>query len=530
MTEDRQLTVRPNLIFQLFLITLILLTPTALTVGLMAYYTDATVGDLVPILSDEILYWHQAATFVEAGFNGGYYTEYERIPAADFTHYYAWGPFIPMIYGTLGSVFGWHLNSMAVINLVLYTLALGVFIGIVRPSTDELVLLLALTLTFIPFWLFSHRSLIEVMNQSFAILLAAFYVRLLKQSFSWWEVIPFALVMIVAASVRVTWVLALLPFFVLMARGRHWTWILVAPVITLVILYPALSFIGYVAAPFEDFLTQLFAVMEQSTAEGMAFLTEHLARNWWAGIYGQVPERSVFLQFFALSVFYGGVLIVATLRKSSLSEDQVWEAWFHVANLPVIFAGIYLAYDTFDWRGMRTLSPHLLMSLMVLVGLGRRWLVWGAVSVFLMATPATLVVYQDWVQQHITTEAERVALAETQLELSQLLVYEPEAPAWCNTVTYDPTLLFFNAPSLALALPAGMGLSGASEDDTLFYRLHDVSDYRLHSKYVVWIDGRPLFSDAIADLTLIGRAGGLSIYINNDSGCAIPAEAVTQEN
>ncbi|MFZ2879145.1 MAG: hypothetical protein WA009_06365, partial [Phototrophicaceae bacterium] len=56
------------------------LVPAIMAAALLRQYNQATLFDLIPAQSDEIMFWRQSATFAEVGFAGGYYTAYELTP------------------------------------------------------------------------------------------------------------------------------------------------------------------------------------------------------------------------------------------------------------------------------------------------------------------------------------------------------------------------------------------------------------------------------------------------------------------
>ena len=81
--------------------------PILFAMGMLYVAQGIFLWELLPGGADEVLYWHQAATFRSVGFDGGYYTNYEQTSPASFTTFYAWGPFVPAFYGGLWRIIGW---------------------------------------------------------------------------------------------------------------------------------------------------------------------------------------------------------------------------------------------------------------------------------------------------------------------------------------------------------------------------------------------------------------------------------------
>ncbi|MCI9420826.1 MAG: hypothetical protein HFG32_12660 [Eubacterium sp.] len=91
---------------------------------------------LVPAWNDETGWFSQVAAMVEYGHPLGYYG-YNGTHAAVGT-FGPWGiaPLIP--YWLFGSVFGWHVWSMALANISFLCLAVGIFILLTKPSCRQL--------------------------------------------------------------------------------------------------------------------------------------------------------------------------------------------------------------------------------------------------------------------------------------------------------------------------------------------------------------------------------------------------------
>ena len=78
---------------------LVVAAPALVTCLLVAPLFDATLVYYFPLVSDEIAYQRQIAAFVEAVFNGGYFTSYELPAPFAFTHFSVHEPAFPVLYG-----------------------------------------------------------------------------------------------------------------------------------------------------------------------------------------------------------------------------------------------------------------------------------------------------------------------------------------------------------------------------------------------------------------------------------------------
>src|SRR5262249_54396437 len=121
--------------------------------------------------NDSMLYWREAYTFSQVGFNGGFYTTNELPARLGFIHFYVYGPVYPIVYGTIGRLFGWYYATPVIINLALIGLAIAAFTIITRPDRRQLLLAGALFATFWPILLFLLSNMQESYQQALAILL-----------------------------------------------------------------------------------------------------------------------------------------------------------------------------------------------------------------------------------------------------------------------------------------------------------------------------------------------------------------------
>ena len=104
----------------------------------MATLFNASLLDYFPLVSDEIAYQRQIAAFVQAGFNGGYFTAYEQPAPFTFSHFSVHGPAFPVIYGLVGRIVGWQLYSGPLFNLAVLAFATATFLAMGRLSRTQI--------------------------------------------------------------------------------------------------------------------------------------------------------------------------------------------------------------------------------------------------------------------------------------------------------------------------------------------------------------------------------------------------------
>jgi hypothetical protein len=145
---------------------------------------------------------------------------------------------------------------------------------------------------------------------------------------------------------------------------------------------------------------------------------------------------------------------------------------FVFLNLLCIVGFVTAFYDVFDWRDYRVVAPHLLLSLLVLVGVGaRQWLGGYAVVAVLVGllVPAQFARFHG---QRVTIDREEIAAFSQ--EFGAVVALEKDVPGWDNTVLLDIDRL---GSPLVIGLPPGIGASPIYE--------REVGIFPARSKYVL---------------------------------------------
>jgi hypothetical protein len=454
---------------------LVVAAPALMTWGLLATLFDATLLDYFPRVSDELAYYQQIATFVRAGFDGGYFTN-DEVPAPfALTHFGVHGPAFPVIYGLAGKVLGWTVHSGPIFNLIVLALATMVFIGLTRPSLGQIV---AIGVVLVTSWwviLMASITMQESLNQAFMVVAAAFTVRLLKDDTQRrGRFLLGALVTIaVAAVLRPTnWIVAV-PLVLVAFPRQPWTAVTGASAAGVGI--PVFWLIWrFISAPIPDLAIEFDdATGAGAVARVWSYFVSQVSKNV-VSIFD--PEAFMERPFYQYAVFISAgtaaicaLLVLVHARKvvkgarSWRGIVDLWETMpFRVDVLILIVLGTALValfgfYFDSEASISRVMAPFLLLSQLVLLGTRRRpWLLASTIVASLVVAPSFLTTYRAW-----RTDLYQHDLARFQIfrqQVSPLLVFRTNDNAWCNTLltmTYEREIV---------AVPAGIGLSLARVD------------------------------------------------------------------
>ncbi len=503
---------------------LVVILPMLLVSIILLNQFDATLFDHVPFYNDEIFHWHQSVSFIEAGFNNGYYTLDENIPLLDASHYYAWGAWVYIFYGMIGRVTGFPLYAITIINLVTFMGSVIFFIYSVRPTWQRLIVLGLVLATFIPLLFYLPTSMLQLLNLAIVIVFATGFYHLLTRPVSWHFVLAMSIFAVLAGLVRPTYALFLAPMFALANTDRTIINTIIAGFKALpLVLIAAVAFYTS-AAPFPHFRTILFLSDDPLTVKLSNFAI-YIRQSF---VWMTEGASIIMAQRFQI-----GVLILLLIvwgiwmwRRHHEHDDTAWrwELALHLYNLVGFYTATILFHETLGGHDYRVMSVHLLFSLVLLVAFQRNILVIPIIAMSIFWMPDVLNDYQYKVINFDGISAQQ--FADWRSIMGDDLVYDAEAPSpWCNTVMTSSFYVLNAAgqPAMLLAIDAGLGLSWAFDWVFPEFDLPVPDDYTIpdtfQSRYLILTDED--FNTWGQDLNLerLERAPHGAVYLNLDVAC-----------
>jgi hypothetical protein len=440
------------------LVAAFLLAPAAATSLALAVTARATLADCVPLWSDEVHYWNEIACFARAGFGGGYCVPDERPAPASWCHFGPHGPGFPAVCGSLARLLGWHPASGPLFNVLFLMAGAAAWLALCRPDTTRLALATLLAATYWPLLLYLPATMQEGLHCGIAFLLAGLaHAGINREGARAWWLVPFCLVAVAAALVRVTWVLVLVPCACVALGRLSWPRRL-ALVAAAAAAVPCLAWQWRTqCAPFPGFLSDVIATAKTSPSAAAADLAGHFRYSlqlFFDRAWGTTPQ--VWLRYEAAGVALVGAWFV--LRPRAPDRRALVFAGLNVA---LVAAAVIAVYDVVDWRDHRVIAPHLLLSLLVLLSGGAYRGAAAIVAVHLLFAVPFLeqfaAVHRD--RPHVPA----AEIAATRSAVEGVLAFDPAEPAWANTVLVPAEYL----ATPLLGVPAGVGVS--------YYALHGAS-------------------------------------------------------
>jgi hypothetical protein len=406
----------------------------ALVLSALLLPMGGTIGNCIPIWTDEVHYWNEVAVFQGSGFRGGYTTVDEQAAPAGWCHFGPHGPGFPLIYGSLARLLGWQAWSGPLFNLLFLALASLVWARAVRYDVTILKFGCLFFATSWPLLLFIPSTMQETLHVAFALLIAS----AIQRRYLWTTFF-----LIVAASlIRVTWALVLIPWATLfIGRARKWDIVKLSVLIGSSIL--VLFLISrYICSPYPgpaaDFFAHLAALGVGFERDLSQFAIPNLIKFPFEGNFGFLDEvqRVEMIDLIVVG------LIFALYRKRPYLFVSV--------SLVCVLIPVAALYPN---NSFRILYPHFLLACLVLIGSGR----FEIVKILIIVHA---VIGLRFVEKFREFHAPRVhATLAKAFDGIECLQYDPNAPdGYANTILVP---LSVAKDSRWMLLPRGFGVSTA---------------------------------------------------------------------
>lgn len=478
------------------------LIPVAMTVISTLIASRGQWQNVLPSLSDEIMHWHQVATAIRAGLEGGYYTLWEQPAPLKAFHYYAWGPWPYLIYAIPGSLFGWGPYSFPVFNLTVMTLALAGFCRAARLNPHQLGMLALILLTFWPGLLYYPLSMLETLHYALAVMLAALCVPLWQRGERSSLALKAGLLVFIAfiSLIRPSWVIVLLPCLLLMLAPTRKMFLLSVMVTGAVGLAWMILF-DQMRAPYLLGGRGLLAIGHPLNAH-LDRIVENLE-----GFFSPLKTPAEIAFTLQLLFILGlGVTALTGIKRFQWLTRR--EGMFHVLNLGGTLAVCMVFFHAGFWYDFQLLSAQLLGSMLVLLYFNRYVPLVLIAITSLLFLPGVLTTFQERIDSKLVKN--QTDLANFKASLHKHLMYDPaQTNPWCNTLNIS----VYSFRSELIEVPAGIGI-------TFFVSNSDPMPMR--SRY--WLLG-PGVANALlaanpgASLALIAETPLGTLYRNLNADC-----------
>lgn len=501
---------KSNLAFNIFL----LLAPFLIVYFLVHVIFGKNFTDFIPVSADGRAYWHEIATFVEAGFNGGYYSIDEHIAPLSFSHFGPHGPMVPVLFGIMSKFLGWEIYSAPIYNIVIFTASLFVFKALVKPEKRHIPYLIWFILTVYSVYWMATTNLMEVLNQSFAVVLAGIFTVLLRDNgncskkFKIWSFI----FIIFISLFRYSWAVISLPFFLLIIRDPKVKDFIKSTVAAVFLTFLMLKISNLWTSMTYSFFTDIFSA---NPIDAFEIIFTRLLRNIEVLFAARVPPMvhgltwPYMLLIILLLIFELRYIFRDRIQSASTDNEAMVttrkERFLHLYFLAPVFLLNLFLYDM-SWSIYRVIAPYFIISMLVLIIMNRTKLVTLFLVINMFMMPTFLMMIKNYRSTHYLG-TKNTHFYEVQKQLSRVFVFDKSTRnPWCNTIL--TSLDVFSTT----AISPGIGIS-------YLRNLSIVDERKLKSKYIVLDDKSYAAIKDKANLQLLGKTIVGLVSINKDADC-----------
>lgn len=450
--------------------------------------------------NDELIYYKLVEGIVNFGCPQGYFGFNESHSMAG--SYAAWSPVLVWPWVLWGLLFGWNLLSPIVCNIVLLSLAMFLYVWLVRPTKKQLGILTILFVAFTPFTRYMMAGMPEVICFAMVIVTYALAVNYLQKEQAGKLAVLFVLTALMTLMRPYLIVFMLLPMYFLF-RKKKWLGLLLNGVILGVTAIAYVLIKKYMSAEYFDPLFRtdfITAFWDKGFFGGMKNLIYQIAvksKEYFAMLY------EGFLSGLAAGAFFGGfwvmLLILAVQTLYNYRKKQKEEMILNGSLVLCFFAmwmALLLMYKPFEG------SKHLLTFMAVgIFAISRMETV---VYKKAMVTAGVCVyLYGFWAEAHPMefqipySNAELVAQMEGWQEIfaEELVLTDGENPSFDNTVIWtlydnvgEEKVLTMTPWQYLYGLPEGFGINCCYGEYVMAHFAE------IQSRYLVVIPGGDLES------------------------------------
>ncbi len=347
------------------LTTWLVLTPWLLLIFISNIIMKDSFINLTPIWSDELVYWHEAYSFIVKGLNHGYYTFNELTP-----HLFSFGTHgfgTATIYFLIAGIIGWGYNSIVLANTIIMSLSFLIISIWTNTSVKKTIYIFLLYIFYTPLVLYATTSMSELMQHAFLIiyflLLLVYYQKKENRNLVLVGLILFCTAL---SFIRIINIILFLPVIYIKLKGLVFN----KKGLIYLILWIAFSLILFkINSLFTSPYPWSFLYKLNNTSgiiDSITFLLKHIIKNSVKFIYPfsgdiiQVLQRYFFLFVCAYYIY-----------KSKIFQTKFKAPDISYLVLSIILSGFMtiniIAYDINSWRDYRVLSPVLFGSIIFLL-------------------------------------------------------------------------------------------------------------------------------------------------------------------
>lgn len=473
---------------------------------------DASLSDYGPysFWNDETGYWLWIRSFSHVGFNAGYNAPNELIARATFNHYGEGSPFYIYIYGAMGRLIGWFPALPILINFVFLALAILLFIHFTKLKPVQILFIGLIIILTWPVLLYLPMTTHETLNQAIGFILAIVFFRLLahREQVSLLARVSFVFLIYLAALIRLSWGLLLIPVVFYSLNGSVFRRVLLSILLGLGLFVSAIMVTNYLVPPTNN---SILLNLRDSLVHGPQLFIKYIVFQFSQMFKFRQLNPNIAVMFQIVIILGWSMIRLAGLIRSKLSIASILQSQsvFDIYNVASLAAAGLLFYIQEGFY--RTFTPSLLIIYLLQTARKDYRFVITLLAINLVFFHSYMTYYARVgdaaiIRSDFTTEFPESAQLQSQIDNWVAFDLAAQNP-WCNTLLIPLHYYDFRLT----VIPPGIGISYIQDADSI--------KMPLKSKYLLF---DPDTYEALSDRLNIRLLESLSIgdlYYNLDSGC-----------
>ncbi len=445
---------------------------------------------LVPSVADEMFWYHQVGAMVRSHYPLGYYG-YDGHHAVLGT-FGPWGVVILLPYALFGRIFGWHLYSMCIANLVFLGIALVLFCMMSEPDRKGLLWTAVGYCLLLINVRYSITNMSEPLRWSLAIILSGAMVRIWRRrcgKIFIWVIMPLLLIYSTESYLLLgvflpVFLLSVLPVRNFIGRG----------VLSAVISAPVLYVLNRILRLFTSGYSKYAGI---SRIEGIRKDTQivfsHLnpVSLWrmWSGSHSYIPMYLLLFDVLAVSLIiktaaglmrqFGKNSSAMTFHTGEndihLSGAALWdrnEDLMRCVGLTILLLGMIGGYCVFyegpsTWTIVRGFHTFVVCAVLILAPHTSKRVIAAAVVLTLATCPSFARGYAVTLNRRYLSEKQLALMEKTKPEFDEIFDISKDHAPWENTIAHYGSRGSGTPTALTLALPDNAGYNVMFHEDQI---------------------------------------------------------------
>lgn len=417
--------------------------------------------ELFPTYSDEIGWYTQIRSYVECG---GIYGNYGyNGNSAPMLGTGAWGYIILIPYILVGKIFGMSYFTMVIANILFISLAVLVFVLLVRPTKKQYFALYISEISVYFMILYLSISMSESLRYAMSILILAFLIKLYRGEGNFvYRYVTVPVVLLLHSMIFMLNVIWFPVYFFYILRLRHMSVNLIINVLgTAVIAVVVNGVTGLTSCPYihPSTIQQIMDAFRKGFGNGVAMFVNTFIRNLYTVdlfrlISDAKEDYGATSWFFVFYLIMTACFLVVVYANKSWRKKEQWQ-WvlgvYLLVGFLFAFCGLYTGVR---WTLARGICVGFTAVMFLLSVCGNKKIYAVVLALIFLGFPSFYQFSSESFAERKISEKAITEIENERMKLKEQIKITTEGNRWNNTVAY-----YGQVDSSLLAIPEGLGLN-----------------------------------------------------------------------